>query len=206
MAASSKGELVEYLEESTTCPLCYERYREPRSLPCLHTICTPCLETHVAKTLNNGKYGCPICRREIALPVDGVKGFPVAFLHVGLAESLEKVSPLPDPAGMLCQPCKLQGNEVKAVGTCPTCMVALCAQCKQSHDHLISDLSSHDESPDENLHRSETTITCEEHLQELDHCCETCVVEICSDCLSEKHHDHECMELEKAARKHKSPL
>ena len=81
MAAKSgaEKELVDYLEEKVTCPLCYERYHHPRSLPCLHTLCTPCLEAHVAKTPQQNKYTCPVCRAQVDLPIEGVYIFITIF-------------------------------------------------------------------------------------------------------------------------------
>lgn len=49
------------------CPVCLETYVRPRTLPCLHTFCSTCLQGHITNALNHGGFStflCPVCRAD----------------------------------------------------------------------------------------------------------------------------------------------
>lgn len=55
------------------CPICLERYRIPKSLPCLHTFCEQCIQSYienfnVRKSTDGENFvqfiECPVCRRK----------------------------------------------------------------------------------------------------------------------------------------------
>ena len=51
----------------TTCPICLDTFQRPRSLPCLHTFCTSCLQAHIMNTAQSGllsAFFCPVCRSQ----------------------------------------------------------------------------------------------------------------------------------------------
>lgn len=53
-------------EREVTCPICFEKFEEdhaPRTLRCGHSVCTPCLETILARPA--GDRNCPECRRPL---------------------------------------------------------------------------------------------------------------------------------------------
>ena len=66
---------AERIEQLLRCPICLDRFKGPKLLPCQHTFCrSPCLE---------GLWGgyrrvirCPECRVEHRVPTSGVNGFP----------------------------------------------------------------------------------------------------------------------------------
>ncbi|KAJ8314105.1 hypothetical protein KUTeg_008666 [Tegillarca granosa] len=54
-------------EELLSCPICFELYKLPRTLPCLHSFCEPCLSSYIASSfISQGKepigFNCPVCR------------------------------------------------------------------------------------------------------------------------------------------------
>ena len=79
--ASSKYVSVDELETLLECPICMERIKEPRSLPCFHNFCKTCLDKYV-EGLRDGKnietFPCPTCRSEFTLKsnenVEGMAG------------------------------------------------------------------------------------------------------------------------------------
>ena len=62
-------DLVEELREDfLMCNICFEEYREPKQLPCLHTFCRQCLSKYiVGKVVETGAewFPCPFCRKAI---------------------------------------------------------------------------------------------------------------------------------------------
>ena len=53
------------------CPVCFEEFKEPKLLPCNHTLCMKCLEA-----LGTGKtITCPLCNAQHEVPNRGVKAF-----------------------------------------------------------------------------------------------------------------------------------
>ena len=48
-----------------SCSICFERFREPKTLPCEHTFCMQCLAAHIERTMTDGHFTCPIDRQEI---------------------------------------------------------------------------------------------------------------------------------------------
>jgi hypothetical protein len=64
IVSSYKSKQMERLQ---TCPICLDKFRIPKVLPCMHAFClAPCLTNLVdprARSLN-----CPECRREHQIP------------------------------------------------------------------------------------------------------------------------------------------
>ncbi|KAH3717607.1 hypothetical protein DPMN_060400 [Dreissena polymorpha] len=55
------------------CPICLDTYTQPRTLPCLHTFCTTCLQAHISNVHLMSHYSlsfpCPVCRNETRPPM-----------------------------------------------------------------------------------------------------------------------------------------
>ena len=79
------------MERLTTCPVCLDKFRTPKLLPCMHTFClTPCLTNLVDPRARSLR--CPECRREHPIPpgliemhsfhiIDRINLFQVEFKH-----------------------------------------------------------------------------------------------------------------------------
>ena len=69
-----EGSLQHHLAE---CSLCKGEYKQPRLLPCGHIFCEDCLHGHDKRNCQaGGKFNCPFCGQAIAIPEEGVSGFP----------------------------------------------------------------------------------------------------------------------------------
>ncbi|CAF3853943.1 unnamed protein product [Rotaria magnacalcarata] len=61
------------LEALLECPLCLDRFDQPRLIPCGHTYCTKCLNELCA---GSDTVICPQCRQQHDVPITGVTLFP----------------------------------------------------------------------------------------------------------------------------------
>lgn len=65
--ATGSANSVHQMERLTTCPVCLDKFRIPKVLPCMHTFClTPCLTNLVDPRARSLR--CPECRREHQIP------------------------------------------------------------------------------------------------------------------------------------------
>lgn len=110
---------VNALEDLVQCPICLDKLKEPRMLPCQHTFCLSCLQSHLlAKHLvhnansNSDKLlQCPVCQQRIKLEngLESLKALPSNRYIDSLLLVIERNSPsspskgLPDSRCVKCQ-------------------------------------------------------------------------------------------------------
>ena len=77
--AVSNDALSEQLREELTCVVCFDRYTDPRTLPCHHSFCSECISRLPAELLDCGRFvvRCPACRQPF--PMSEREGLPAAF-------------------------------------------------------------------------------------------------------------------------------
>ncbi len=136
-------------EDIVTCVLCLDIYRDPRALPCLHSFCTECLCTLIAKlpiteTMNGEMKSvlkCPLCQELHEVGDGGVFTFRPNF-HIKTyiakmeedrkaAENLKmnRVDQGTDPMhfGGICP--HHFGGVLHYYCTEPSCRKTICEQC-----------------------------------------------------------------------------
>ena len=65
---------VKQIECLSTCPVCLDKFHQPKLLPCMHTFClNPCLTNLVDPRTRLLK--CPECRREHRIPPGSIQSF-----------------------------------------------------------------------------------------------------------------------------------
>ncbi|XP_025097315.1 uncharacterized protein LOC112565775 [Pomacea canaliculata] len=123
---------------ASVCTVCLEPYkgRNPKLLPCFHTLCLPCLkdlEKHHMKmspdtTVNEEiavnrplTFPCPTCRAVIKVPAGGVTKFQTNFYLNNNA--------------VTCDVCD-RGED--AVSTCTECGDNMCVTCQRYHNKYLS--------------------------------------------------------------------
>ena len=94
------------------CPVCMDIFRDPRLLPCAHTICKGCLES----LMRDSSIECPVCRAKHAIPPNKADGFSCNFVVAGMIDSW-------------CGECRSKEPEVE----CSHCNKRLCVDCQTSH-------------------------------------------------------------------------
>ena len=85
--AFTASDALKQLDQQLTCPVCLERYTQPRTLPCLHSFCHQCLG-HFPVVVEGGNHciTCPVCRQTSQQPDKGVCGYQPAFIINNLLE------------------------------------------------------------------------------------------------------------------------
>ena len=71
------------------CPVCLDEYKDPRRLPCQHTLCRECLR-QVMRSHTGRVFPCPACRADTEKPrYDSVRAFPAAHCVNRLIDTLK---------------------------------------------------------------------------------------------------------------------
>ncbi|XP_075257554.1 uncharacterized protein LOC142349708 [Convolutriloba macropyga] len=144
---------VEVLLNLTTCGICLEIFRDPKSLPCLHSFCKRCLMT-LTQNDNTLPFPCPTCRR---LCGSTVSTLPDDFKSKLLVDTMRQRDlerqrsgrrSLIDAAngGHQLKPsqpvlCQNHGNR-RCEFFCETCNIPVCVKCVASEhtDHRYIDV------------------------------------------------------------------
>ncbi|XP_062592862.1 uncharacterized protein LOC134254352 [Saccostrea cucullata] len=177
------------------CPICLEKVRNPKYLPCYHTFCESYIQTYISSTATRkdnetlkSMIECPVCRRCIEAPRNDISSedwaseLPKNKLILTLS-----VDPGQDE-NKNCMFCKRLEKTVLANHWCKSCIEAICEDCKSLHraapslqNHKIVKLSNIKEVNSEieieescPLHTGKVIdVFCHDH-QEL--CCSVCLV------------------------------
>ena len=64
---------IDKVRDQLDCPICLDKFQNPKALSCMHSFCEECLTIHAD---NNRVIQCPTCRVTIELPPGGVKDLP----------------------------------------------------------------------------------------------------------------------------------
>ncbi|VIO92609.1 Hypothetical RING finger protein F54G8.4 in chromosome III, putative [Brugia malayi] len=131
---------LEKIEQLLTCPICLDRYKQPKLLPCHHTFCLPCLDNCV--DLVHRVLKCPECRAEHPVPYEGVKNFQSNYTLTGFLDI--HLQATDDNAAQLeayiqrynLERCKI--CEEKAVlDICAHCEKRACSDCRATHLEML---------------------------------------------------------------------
>ncbi|XP_070571156.1 E3 ubiquitin-protein ligase TRIM56-like [Ptychodera flava] len=189
-AASSVGKVLDQIgEDFLSCVICFERYTNPKVLPCLHTFCEQCLLTLVEK---QGVLNCPTCKTSCPLPLGGVQALKSNFFIAGLIEDFQARAKGDEKPAAKCDSCQ----ESDAVMRCVECVQHLCQPCVKIHKN-IAVTRSHQILPIGEFAESKSTYTpnmknkavyCDVHSdKEVRFYCDTCQVPVCTDCTIVNH-------------------
>ncbi|KAK3103981.1 hypothetical protein FSP39_023405 [Pinctada imbricata] len=179
----------------TTCSICFETFKKPKHLPCLHTFCEECISNYISSVfIKEGKnsfteISCPLCRLKVVKPEhinaeDWGKNLPSNHLIINVmdCERLNKEK--------LCNPCERENESESATRWCVECRDMLCEKCAKTHAKLRVTMSHKVVSLSELSENSPITNSscvasyCEKHQQKIleaycsDHgvaCCISCV-------------------------------
>ncbi|KAK3588883.1 hypothetical protein CHS0354_025866 [Potamilus streckersoni] len=180
------------------CPICLDPLTIPRSLTCLHSFCTKCLSSHISKTetkvSRTHRFICPVCRTVIRPPFSDTpltawaEQFPI---DVVLASMLPGDKSITDKT---CEPCSVQGKQLKAEYFCVVCKECRCQTCYEHHKsskllkgHQIVTLEEFLSDPAMTV-TIDDTLTCTNHGdKEYEFFCSDHGKVLCATCLEEGH-------------------
>ncbi|XP_033119904.1 protein wech-like isoform X2 [Anneissia japonica] len=188
MATSKLNQFLENVDEKVLeCTICFNRFKNPKSLTCLHSFCLACLEDWVKV---NGELTCPTCSKSYPIPKGGLQKLPPNTFLNNLLETMEQISEK-DQIKCVC------GKEGQVKYYCQDCKQYLCSTCSDHHTnyrlfanhklHLIEEVQS----------MSPTQITllhpplCSHHSKPLEFYCTDCKTPICVNCTIMDHKEWE---------------
>lgn len=213
MATASR--LTSAVDRITTCPICIESFDDPRTLPCLHTFCLKCLQSHCDTTSRNpaGKVRCPTCRAEFAIPSTGVRQFPGSFVVKELLEAVSSPPPSVAPTNNIstipCDVCVEDDDDADGDGEeasssavpeatmyCTNCGQKLCRRCSRTHRKTPGDMHVMATLDDEasELVGILKNMFCSLHSRNnLELYCLDCKINVCRICCFQNHEKHSYM-------------
>ncbi|KAL3892080.1 hypothetical protein ACJMK2_004317 [Sinanodonta woodiana] len=195
MSTSSQAETQ--LSQALQCPICLETFTRPKVLPCGHTYCASCLQSHINNKVTQSElaqacFPCPVCRADTLLsdPNICIEQWAESLPVNSIVSSLMDVSARKQEV-YHCDQCIKQGKESLGTYLCKDCVRSMCMSCKQYHDvfpslgqHEVISVSDGGEScfVTPNLSKLDA---CNKHSKKrikficCDHetpCCNTCVI------------------------------
>ncbi|XP_077988123.1 E3 ubiquitin-protein ligase TRIM45-like [Glandiceps talaboti] len=186
--------------DSLKCPLGEHYYNDPVLLPCLCSICRPCLPKLAGDT---GMYVCPTCKEKNRIPVNKFQGLSRNVLIK------RRVAATGSETGeQLCE------NDGEVVTTwCPDCLQFFCQTCLNSHDR-VAVCKDHaiirvEELNVELLEKYRHMVVCKAHRTEADRLCTKCNTMVCKGCTVNDHsadYGHHVLNLEMTAKHYRDKM
>ncbi|XP_015779062.1 PREDICTED: E3 ubiquitin-protein ligase TRIM71-like isoform X1 [Acropora digitifera] len=193
---------LDNIYEYVCCPVCANRFTNPKQLPCLHSFCLHCLQRIQAISGIGDTILCPECRGNFTIPGNGdLNTLPTNF-HLN---SLLSALPVTESktSGFKCGNCDKRRQES---AYCFTCCSFWCDDCLPLHNRIRAFKEHHTlalkDFGDEDLKNIfKQPIFCPKHeKKELELFCHKCKTAICNSCALIDHEGHAKIALEDAAK------
>jgi len=121
------------IEDILQCPLCLDRFRDPRALPCQHVFCSTCLKIITSSNKICSMITCPLC--SLIFPYNNNPDqFPVSYIHKELLDLI----PINCVIKGKCSKCK----RIHSLNLCSCCCYYLCKNClKNDRENILINLN-----------------------------------------------------------------
>jgi len=203
------------------CGSCKKPLSDPKTLPCLHSLCTPCIEALV-KTHNDSKHKkteettkkakqnqaatstsiahddaglqCPQCFTAFEIPAGGVTALPADSYVQGVAKQKEVASNI-NPNDVKCAFCE----DEPATVHCGSCDMFLGERCQKGHK-VFKATAAHVVVKVDDYFKGTGSATrilfCQHHpALEIDTFCQTDDQPMCMGCIVPAHNSHNLVKL-----------
>lgn len=199
----------EITDQFLHCKICFEPYKDPKTLTCLHTFCADCLQKHVDSDTNRSSrfllysryITCPLCRGKTEIPTGGIRRLPDNFLLSSLTDVLDRKRVGKFPPCEICPSEKVRSKNA-ASHKCLDCAKLLCKSCVDLH--MTTKVTQHHGLIDI---EGEKDIECKTHPEEIvRYYCEPCEECVCVVCTFQEHRDHEICSFSDGFSKYRSGL
>ena len=202
-------QLFTNLKKEAECPVCLETLKQPKTLPCLHSFCLPCLDRQVdfARRRLESTIKCPVCLTPFEIPEGNTfAGLPTSF-HLN---RLVDILALGDESSE-AQKCTSCEGKNAATCYCFDCHDFYCGDCLPVHNRIAT-LRGHRNVVIENIQAQDVEelihrpAMCTEKFHEkelLEYFCQECQVCLCHKCGLVNHNRHAIVDVQQAAEEHK---
>ncbi|XP_021380337.1 probable E3 ubiquitin-protein ligase MID2 isoform X2 [Mizuhopecten yessoensis] len=178
------------------CPICLEQLRQPKSLPCRHSLCEECLSSYIVSEMSGTSdtatsFICPVCRT-LTHPVDKSEAkekwaqqFPTDNVAIEIIQLRNRTT---EPR--YCAPCQRKGSMTSARFWCKITQSLFCESCKVDfHDvvHVSCDIVDMRGSGNFLLKHDTSDKRCDKHKDEIAYYCEDHKSLGCSKCITVGH-------------------
>ncbi|XP_063416460.1 E3 ubiquitin-protein ligase TRIM33-like [Mytilus trossulus] len=123
-----------------TCPICLEKLKSPKSLPCSHSFCEVCIGEFILSTERRtghklSSYPCPVCRADVTSTNQEDETSQWAST---LPQNLSFPSQMDQSESKKqeCHLCKTENNQNVAAHWCRDCSDAFCDDCLRIHNRM----------------------------------------------------------------------
>ena len=184
--------LLNNLHEEVSCSVCMSTFTDPKTLPCLHSLCLHCLRRIQRTSGRRDMIACPECRRETRISSENLDVLPTNF-RISLLDVLAIKQC--DTTEAKCGNCDKKSAHSFY---CFQCFAFWCNDCiilhngiRANKEHRVLGLKDFQEEDFADiLKRPEFCQKQGHENKELEFFCKGCEVTICSSCVATIHDGH----------------
>ncbi|KAL3891421.1 hypothetical protein ACJMK2_003683 [Sinanodonta woodiana] len=186
-------------ENGPCCPMCLEQFSVPRQMPCAHSFCEKCLQSHITTEAAKHKHTklncikCPVCRNSVSLYIKDKPTSEWATLFP-VNTVLQSILPAKSKVDRLCDACNTEGTTSRAEGVCVVCKEAMCGDCLRVHrklkiskNHTILSVEELACNPRNVIKLAEGFTCSEHHGEDIKYYCKYHKLPCCATCVIKSH-------------------